>query len=104
MWNNFTTGVPTLTNSSGSDVSFLIGTGTPTIAAIAATTPTNVAFAGPYVVVLGRIRGTAPGAPVCDRLTTYDDRTRLLLSNRFVGMDAQSRLQAGARAPEKARG
>jgi len=39
---------------------------------------------------------TAPGAPVCDRLTTPDDRTRLLLSNRFAGMDAQSRLQAGA--------
>ncbi len=37
-----------------------------------------------------------PGAPVGDRLTTNDDRTRLLLSNRFAGMDVQSRLQAGA--------
>jgi len=44
----------------------------------------------------GAFAALPPGAPVCDRLTTYDDRTRLLLSNRFAGMDAQSRLQADA--------
>ena len=45
---------------------------------------------------LGRVPRPAPGAPVCDRLIIPDDRTRRLHSNRLAGMNAQSRLQAGA--------
>ena len=41
--------------------------------------------------------GTAPGAPVCDRLKAELGSTRLAIFNhRADGMDAQSRLQAGA--------